>query len=572
MKTAPPAIALKETKATAVRTRLPSLCVLHISDPPSTIDPASWTQILNGGDMAYDAIVIGAGHNGLATAIHLAAKGWKVGVFERNSVAGGAVQTREATLPGFRHDLFAMNLSLFAGSPFVTTYGSALARHGLAFVPAAEPFATAFPDGSWFGISADLETTVARANALSQRDGARWREMVAAFAGDAPHIFGVLGSAMPSFGLLKVLFKAWRANGLDWLLETLRLTLSSPREFLDRNFQNDKIKTTIAAWGMHLDFPPDVAGGALFPYLEAMANQSFGMALGKGGADVMIKAMLGLLGELGGEVHLNAEVGRVDVGASRANGVTLVDGRAFAAGGAVIANVAPATLFGKLLPQGSGKAEVDRRMRAFRPGPGTMMIHLAMSALPSWKAGEELRRFAYVHLAPDFAAMNLAYGDALGGLLPAEPVLVVGQPSAIDSSRAPEGKHVLWIQVRALPADIKGDAAATIAPGDWDDVKERYADRVIAILERYAPGVSAGILGRAVFSPRDLERENPNLIGGDSLSGSHHLDQFFLFRPVAGWSRYRTPLKALYLVGASTWPGAGVGAGSGFLLGKMLAR
>jgi phytoene dehydrogenase-like protein len=182
-----------------------------------------------------------------------------------------------------------------------------------------------------------------------------------------------------------------------------------------------------------------------------------------------------------------------------------------------------------------------------------------------------LRRFAYVHLARDYAVMNKAYAEALAGLLPAEPVLVVGQPTAIDPSRAPEGKHVLWVQVRVLPADINGDAADEIAAGDWDDVKERYADRVIALLERYAPGVSAHILGRAVLSPKDIERENPNLIGGDNLSGSHHLDQFFLFRPIAGWSRYRTPVAGLYLVGASTWPGAGVGAGSGFLLGKMLA-
>ncbi len=521
--------------------------------------------------MTYDAIIIGAGHNGLATAIHLAAKGWKVGVFERNGVAGGAVQTREATLPGFRHDLFAMNLSLFAGSPFVAAYGEALARHGLAFAPASDAFATAFPDGSWFGVSADLETTVARASALSPDDGARWRAMASAFASDAPHIFGVLGAPMPSFALAKVLYKAWRAKGLGWLLDTLNLAVSSPREFLDRNFQSDKIKAAVAAWGLHLDFPPDMAGGALFPYLESMANQSFGMVIGKGGADVMIRAMLGLLGELGGEVQLNAEVARIDVANGRASGVTLADGRSFTAGRAVVANIGPALVFGKLLPGGSGKPEVDRRMRVFRPGPATMMVHLAMSGLPDWTAGEALKRFAYVHLAPDYAAMGKAYAEALAGLLPAEPVLVVGQPTAIDPSRAPQGKHVLWVQVRVLPAEVKGDAAGAIAPGDWDAIKERYADRVIALLERYAPGAASRILGRAVFSPKDLERENPNLIGGDSLGGSHHLDQFFLFRPIAGWSRYRTPVKGLHLVGAATWPGAGVGAGSGFLLGKMLA-
>jgi phytoene dehydrogenase-like protein len=521
--------------------------------------------------MTYDAIVIGAGHNGLATAIHLAAKGWKVGIFERNGVAGGAVQTREATLPGFRHDLFAMNLSLFAGSPFVAAYGAALARHGLAFAPATESFASAFPDGSWFGVSADLDVTVARACQFSVEDGKRWREMATAFASDAPHIFGVLGSVIPSLALAKVLYKAWRAKGLGWLLDTLNLALSSPREFLDRNFQSEKIKATVAAWGMHLDFPPDVAGGALFPYLESMADQSFGMVIGKGGADTIIKAMLSLLQELGGEAKLNAEVARIDVADGRARGVTLADGRSFAAGKAVVANVGPALVFGKLLAAGSGRPEVDRRMRAFRPAPGTMMVHLALSDLPEWTAGEALRRFAYVHLAPDYATMGRAYADALAGLLPVEPVLVVGQPTAIDPSRAPAGKHVLWVQVRVLPALVKGDAAGTIAPGDWDAIKELYADRVIALLERYAPDVSTRILGRAVFSPKDLERENPNLIGGDSLGGSHHLDQFYLFRPIAGWSRYRTPVKGLYLVGAATWPGAGVGAGSGFLLGKRLA-
>jgi len=521
--------------------------------------------------MKYDAIVVGAGHNGLAAAIHLAAKGWKVGVFERNATAGGAVQTRELTLPGFRHDVFAMNLSLFAGSPFVAAYGAALARHGLAFVSAPDTFSTSFPDGSWFGVSADLETTAARADALNAADGRRWREMVAAFADEAAHIFGVLGAPMPSFALAKVLYKAWRAEGLAWLLDTFRLAVSSPRDFLDRNFQNEKIKATIGAWGMHLDFPPDIAGGALFPYLEAMANQSFGMALGKGGADVMIRAMTGLLAELGGELHLAAEVARIDVSGGRAGGMSLADGRSFLARRAVIANVGPRLLFGKLLSEGSGKPDVDRRMRLFRHGPGTMMIHLAMDALPDWRADAALKRFAYVHLAPDFATMSKAYSEALAGLLPAEPVVVVGQPTAVDPSRAPPDRHVLWLQIRMLPAEAKGDAAGKIAPGDWDDIKELYADRAIAILERHAPGASQKILARAVLSPKDLERENPNLIGGDSIAGSHHLDQFFLFRPIPGWSRYSVPVQNLYMVGASTWPGAGLGAGSGFILAKMLA-
>ncbi len=128
-------------------------------------------------------------------------------------------------------------------------------------------------------------------------------------------------------------------------------------------------------------------------------------------------------------------------------------------------------------------------------------------------------------------------------MLPDEPVLVVGQPTAIDPSRAPAGKHVLWVQVRMLPAEILGDAAGKIAPAHWDQVKERYADRVLDIIESYAPGLRQKILDRAVFSPIDLERENPNLVGGDQICGSHHLAQNFLFRPARGFAGWNTPVR-----------------------------
>jgi phytoene dehydrogenase-like protein len=199
------------------------------------------------------------------------------------------------------------------------------------------------------------------------------------------------------------------------------------------------------------------------------------------------------------------------------------------------------------------------------------MIHLALDDLPNWGAGAAVRGFAYVHIAPDLEMMSRVYSEASAGLLPVEPALVVGQPTAIDPSRAPEGKHVLWVQVPLLPADIRGDAKGEIEATNWDDAKQAYAERALDILESYAPGLRSLVLARAVYSPLDLERENPNLIGGDNLSGSHHLDQNFFLRPVAGYSRYRTPVKGLYLCGASTWPGAGTGAGSGFMLAKMLA-
>lgn len=522
--------------------------------------------------MSYEIIVVGAGHNGLAAAVHLAAQGRKVLVVEAQDEAGGAVKTQEVTLPGYRHDLCAMNLSNFAGSAFCTRYKDELTAHGLEFVPAAQCFASVFRDHTSLGVGVDLEKTVSAIHALSSKDAVVWSQMAGQFKQVAPHLFGLLGSPMPSWGSARTLFKAWREQGMGGVLDLLRLVLSSPRDYLDRHFENDKLKAMMAAWGLHVDFSPDAAGGALFPYLESMANQNFGMVIGKGGADTIIRAMTGLLKAKGGEIITGAPVQRIAVQGGAATGVVLADGRQFSASRAVIANLNPKLVFGGLLPSGTAPEPFESKVRAFRQGPGTMMIHLATDGLPDWRADEHLQQYAYVHIAPDLAMMSRVYAEAAAGLLPAEPVVVLGQPTALDPSRAPEGKHVLWLQVRVLPGQIRGDALGQITDTDWDACGQAYAERVLDLVENYAPGLRNKILERHVMTPADLERENACLIGGDSLGGSHHLDQNFMFRPVTGYSRYRTPVKALYLCGASTWPGAGTGAGSGFMLANMLAK
>jgi phytoene dehydrogenase-like protein len=520
--------------------------------------------------MACDAVVIGAGHNGLAAAVRLAEKGWRVAVVEAKSEPGGAVKTRELTLPSFRHDVGAMNLSMFAGSAFFQAHKDQLLAHGLAFAPAEDCFATVFRDGTHLGVSRTLEKTLAGVSALSAADAEAWKNLLQRFGRDAPHLFALLGSPMPSWQSGKAVWKAWREGGMTSLFDMLKLLVATPRDFLDARFEHPKVKAMMAAWGLHLDFAPDVAGGALFPYLECMVNQSFGMVIGKGGADTIVNAMVGVLKSKGGELMLGDRVARVEVTGGAATGVTLESGKRLDAK-TVIANAHPQIVFGDLVSHDGSRAKFERDVERFRAGPGTMMVHLALEDLPDWRAGAALRSFAYVHVAPDLEMMSRVYAEASAGLLPAEPALVVGQPTAIDPSRAPSGKHVLWVQVRVLPAEIRGDASGRIAAKSWDEAREAYADRVLDILEGYAPGLKGRVLGRSVFSPLDLERENANLIGGDSLSGSHHLDQNFFMRPVAGWSRYRTPVRNLYLCGASTWPGAGTGAGSGFMLAKMLA-
>jgi phytoene dehydrogenase-like protein len=220
--------------------------------------------------------------------------------------------------------------------------------------------------------------------------------MVSAFESDAPHMFALLGSPMPSLAAAKVLWRSYRAKGGAWLGDLGRLMVASPREFLDAHFDSEKLQVMMSAWAMHLDFAPDIAGGALFAYLESMASQSFGMALGQGGADTIIKALVGYLEALGGEVHLGRAVERIETSGDRASGVRLTGGETFQSRRAVIANVHPKLVFGRLLAEDSRRAAFDARLARFRAGPATMMIHLALSGLPDWTAGEELRRLAYV--------------------------------------------------------------------------------------------------------------------------------------------------------------------------------
>ncbi|NEY89380.1 phytoene desaturase family protein [Tabrizicola oligotrophica] len=517
----------------------------------------------------FDAVLIGAGHNTLACALQLARKGWRVGVFEQAAVAGGAVKTGEYTLPGFRHDWAAMNLSLFAGSPFCKENAEELGQHGVEFVPVSRPFASAFPDGRWCGVSIDADETRARIAGFAPEDAETWQRLSAAFANEAPHLFGLLGSAMRIRALAYFVFKILRAKGLGCTLDMARFLMQSPRQWLDQSFVSPEVKAMLGAWGMHLDFAPDVAGGALFPYLEGMAGQAFGMALGRGGADTIIRAMVAAIRARGGVVEVNAPVARILQDGRRASGIELVGGRRILASRAVIAGVAP-----RALPRLTGgiTPEFDRAMTGFTHAPGTMMIHLAMDGLPDWAAGAELQSFAYVHLAPSLDQMARTYQQAQAGLLPDEPILVVGQPTSFDPSRAPEGKHVLWLQVRMVPGTIRGDAKGEIAATDWDAAAGPMAERALDILERYAPGTRAKILGRRVVTPRDLEADNPNLVGGDQVCGSHHLAQHFLFRPVRGHADGSTPLQNLHLTGAGVWPGAGTGAGPGTLLARRLAR
>jgi phytoene dehydrogenase-like protein len=307
----------------------------------------------------------------------------------------------------------------------------------------------------------------------------------------------------------------------------------------------------------------------------AFAIEAGGMPIPKGGGARLVDALVRLIRDHGGVCETNRDVERVLVSGGRANGVRLAGGETRSAARAVICNVTPTQLYGRLLDPADVPAEVAQAGRAFRYGRAEMQIHFALSEPPRWEGDGRLAETAIVHVTPGLDGVSRAVNEAERGLLPAEATVVVGQPLTMDESRAPAGKGLLWIQLQELPWNVRGDAARELDTGDgsWtESLRERYADRIQARLARQIPNLESSILRRVVLSPADLQAANINLVQGDPYSGSLALDQNFLWRPFARQPGHRTPVDCLYEIGASTWPGPGLGAGSGTLVAQALLK
>ena len=363
-----------------------------------------------------------------------------------------------------------------------------------------------------------------------------------------------------------------KATTIDEIAELAKIVLSSTRELGESYFASKEARALIATWGLHLDFGPDVSAGGMFPFLEAFTDMEEGMSVVEGGASNLVDALAAIIREHGGDVRTGDAVARILTDGGRATDVETEGGERFYAEKAIVANLTPTLLFNRLLPDADLPQDFRDSVARFTYGPATMMMHLALDGPAPWKAGQDVHEYAYVHIAPYVEDLARTYTEAQNGLLPTSPLLIVGQTTAVDPSRTPGDEQLLWIQVRTLPALIRGDAKGEIEATHWDEAKAPFAERVLAKLEDYAPGIREKIIGQYVMSPQDLERGNPNLVGGDSIGGSHHLHQNFLWRPFFGWSRYKMPLEGLYMVGAGTWPGGGNNATSGYLAAQEVLK
>jgi phytoene dehydrogenase-like protein len=522
----------------------------------------------------HDAVIVGSGMNSLACAALLAKRGMSVIVLERNPVAGGCIRSEEL-FPGYIHDVLSSWYPLFVGSPAYAELKDDLHAAGLEFAQCGYTTGVVLPDGRGLALKQDIEDAVRRINAVAPGDGDAFGAMATQlFTRDADLTFGLLGNNPYGAGVLKLLFKEWRKRGLDGLTAFAADSLESFRRWADRSLQSDMARALIAPWVLHTGLGPDEACSALIGKLTFAAVVAGGMPVVRGGSSRIVTALETVIKRYGGQVITGVDVERVITDGKRATGVATSKG-VFEAARAVICNVTPPQLYGRLLAD--APPSVQERASGYRFGRGGMQIHFALNAPPDWKE-PELRHVPLVHLTESMEQVCTSVVEANNGLLPSRPTIAIGQPVAVDPSRAPQGGWILWIQMQELPSRLKGDAAGEIAvpaDGRWNaSVREAMADRVQARLETVMPGLAQRIVGRRAYSPADLESLNCNLVGGDPYSGVCSPDQFFWLRPFAGTHGargHRTPYRNLFHIGASTHPGPGLGAGSGYLVAEQLA-
>jgi phytoene dehydrogenase-like protein len=492
------------------------------------------------------ALVIGAGHNGLVAAIHLAAHGLEVTVLEHAPLPGGATSSTQLTLPGFVHDHCAGFVPMAAASPAIRELE--LQRDGLVWIDPPHVMAHPFDDGSAIALHRNVDATVASLGQAGPGWEAAMRRMLPLAE---PLVQSVLSPLPPVRPVLR-LGAGLRGELAEW---TRKLLGSVEALGLDL-FEGDTRSTAwLAGSAQHSGLPPSTTVSGAFGFLLQLMAHSHGWPLPQGGMGQLADALVRRAEREGATIRCSATVRRLGVRGGRVVGVELEDGERIAAD-AVVSTVS-AGLLSRLVPDAALPAGVERRLRRWRYGTGAFKLDYALSASVPW-AAREAREAAVVHVGGELEELTAAAQAGARGELPARPALVVGQQSLYDSTRAPAGQHTLYVYAHV--------------PATYPESDEHVAGLIEQQLERFAPGFGSVVRSRAMRPPARTERENPSLVGGDLGGGSYELDQQLIFRPTPQLSRYRTPIEGLFVAGASTHPGGAVHGISGRGAARALLR
>jgi phytoene dehydrogenase-like protein len=502
--------------------------------------------------VTWDAVVVGAGPNGLVAANRLLDAGWSVLVLEAQPDVGGAVRSDRELHPDFVQDTFSAFYPLAASSPTIRSFD--LEEHGLVWRHAPSVLGHPFPDGSWAVLHRDRELTAAGLDERCAGDGDAWLQLCAQWDRIGPHLIGALLTPFPPLRHGAGALAALRhVGGLDFV----KTLLTPATELTRQRFRGEGARVLIAGNAAHADIPLDAPGSGLMGMLLAMMGQTVGFPVPQGGAGELTQALARRFRADGGEIRTDAEVTRIEVASGRVAAVRTADGERYAVGRAVVADVLAPALYQRLLAPEDVPDEVRAALRTFELDPGTVKVDWALDGTIPWTGAPE-RASGTVHIADSVEDMALAMSQVQSRVVPARPFMLTGQMTSSDPSRSPAGTESFWAYAH-VPHETVGDAGEGGIRGVWDaDDCERFADRMQARVERLAPGFGSRVLARRVLGPREMEARDANLVGGALNGGTAQLHQQLVFRPVAGSGRAETSIRGLYLGSASAHPGGGV--------------
>ena len=521
----------------------------------------------------YDAIVVGAGHNGLVTACYLARAGLRVLVLERRHLVGGACVTEEV-FPGFKVSTAAYVASLFR-KEIVRDLG--LSGHGFEVLARDPSSFTPFPDGRFLLLGADRQLAHREISKFSARDAAAYPSYEAMLERVASVIEPTLTMTPPDLlrprahdvWRLLTLGRSFRRLG-DAASEAVEILTGSARAVLDRWFDSTELKATLAT--------DAVIGAMASPSTPGTAYVLFHHVMGetdgrrgvwgyvRGGMGGLTRALAAAARRLGAEILCDAEVARIVVRRGRVAGVDLRGGEEYHA--SVVASNADAHVtFTRLVDRADLPPDFVGAVERISYESASLKINLTLGELPSFRAcpgtapGPQHR--GTIHVCPDLDYIERAYDDAKYGRPSARPVLECTIPSVVDDTVAPPGRHLMSMFVQYAPYALRD--------GSWAKEAESFADRCFELLDEYAPNFSRAVLDRQILTPPDIERVF-GLTGGNIFQGAMVPGQLFSLRPVPGWASYRTPVRGLYLCGAAAHPGGGVMGTPGLNAAREILR
>jgi phytoene dehydrogenase-like protein len=496
-----------------------------------------------------DAVVIGSGPNGLVAANLLVDRGWDVVVLEASSEPGGAVRSAELIEPGFVNDVFSAFYPLAAASTVMRQLH--LENYGLRWRRAPLVLAHPSRDGTCPILSPDIDETSASLDTFAPGDGDAWRALYDRWQQLEDGLLEGLFTPIPPLRASARL--AWAARGDA--LRIARFALLPVRRLGQEEFASEQARRLLAGVALHADLSPDDVLSGFFGWILCSIGQEIGWPVPEGGSGSLTAALIVRLEAYGGHVECNAAAERIVVRDGRAVAVRS-RGDEIPARRAVLADIdAPALLLGLVgaehLPH-----RVVEDLRRFTWDDGVFKVDWNLDASVPWDA-PNARRAGTVHVVESVDELTESHSQIRRGLLPAKPFLIMGQQSMTDPTRMPAGRETAWAYTH-VPRELRGDAAGSIPLPFDESAHERLADRMQERIEELAPGFASSIRGRHVMAPSDLQRRNPNLVGGAINGGTAQLFQQLVFRPYPGLGRAETPIRSLYLASSSAHPGGGV--------------